>query len=101
MYVLHPSLDLRCYNTVLEYIGVGYVYYDNYWYGNCIQGCDIALEVSEDLYIELLGLVAHNWKNFKISKLYRIPLLRYVDGKGSVLLLSTNDVKYGYNLLFY
>ncbi|KAK1363216.1 hypothetical protein POM88_038777 [Heracleum sosnowskyi] len=60
-YILSSSFDIREYNQILEFMGVKLVAYE--WYANCIQSSNIVLDVSEDVYLELLLFVAENWES--------------------------------------
>ncbi|KAM7477389.1 hypothetical protein LguiA_025602 [Lonicera macranthoides] len=60
-YVLCSSFDTEEYNSILNFLGVEYV--SDEWYAKCIQSFNLALGVSEDVYLELLQFVVDKWNS--------------------------------------
>ncbi|KAK1363302.1 Histidine kinase-like ATPase, C-terminal domain containing protein [Heracleum sosnowskyi] len=90
-YILSSSFDIREYNQILEFMGVKLVAYE--WYANCIQSSNIVLDVSEDVYLELLLFVSENWESgFHATTMKNVSLLKYVDIHGNVSLTSVSIV---------
>ncbi|XP_044491888.1 uncharacterized protein LOC123215739 [Mangifera indica] len=87
IYILSSAFDKVEYNEVLNFLGVGSV--NNEWYAKCIQGSNLVLGVSEDVYLELLIFVANNWSpNFISTNMRNVSLIKYVDLNGNVALCS-------------
>lgn len=86
-YVLSSSFDKEEYDKVLDFLGVHYV--DREWYGKCLEGSDLAWEVSEEVYLDLLCFLADRWIGcFDSTNIRYIPLLKYEDTNGRVSLWS-------------
>ncbi|KAL5558728.1 hypothetical protein UlMin_034939 [Ulmus minor] len=83
--VLHTSLDKDKYNAVLHFLGVVSVKKSVNWYGQCIRSCNLSVEVSEELYIELLCFLAHNWEMLPACDVSDIRLLEINKTEESVL----------------
>lgn len=82
-YILSSHFDNSTYNSVLAFLGVKSVSPE--WYAKCIEGSNLAKEVHEQLYLEILLFVADNWQNlFSGTNMMSIPLLKYV-GRNSVI----------------
>ncbi|KAJ6760998.1 hypothetical protein OIU79_025773 [Salix purpurea] len=89
-YVLSSHFDDPKYDHALDFLGVGHV--DNEWYARCIQSSRFVMGVSEDVYLQILLFVANNWRTkFCTTTMGDIPLIKYVDGDGSVSLCSINE----------
>ncbi|KAJ6294324.1 hypothetical protein OIU76_022412 [Salix suchowensis] len=89
-YVLSSHFDDPKYDHALDFLGVGHV--DNEWYARCIQSSRFVMGVSEDVYLQILLFVANNWRTkFCTTIMGDIPLIKYVDGDGSVSLCSINE----------
>uniref|UniRef100_A0A1D1XGE7 Sacsin n=1 Tax=Anthurium amnicola TaxID=1678845 RepID=A0A1D1XGE7_9ARAE len=88
-YILSSSFDTEEYADVLEFLGVGYV--ENSWYAKCVEGSNLALQATDEVYLDLLCFFADNWwSHFSNTSVPNIPLLKYVDLKGRVSLWSIN-----------
>ncbi|RLM70247.1 uncharacterized protein C2845_PM17G09890 [Panicum miliaceum] len=86
-YILSSHFDKSTYNSVLEFLGVKSV--STEWYEKCIEGSNLVKEAHEQLYLEIIYFVANNWQNyFSGTYMMSIPLLRYVDRNGVLLLWS-------------
>ncbi|KAF9668074.1 hypothetical protein SADUNF_Sadunf15G0089500 [Salix dunnii] len=89
-YVVSSHFDEPKYGHALDFLGVGHV--DNEWYARCIQSSRFVMGVSEDVYLQILLFVANNWRTkFFTTTMGDIPLIKYVDGDGSVSLCSINE----------
>ncbi|XP_031100103.1 uncharacterized protein LOC116004268 [Ipomoea triloba] len=92
--ILNSAFDRAEYNDILNFLDVKEV--EDGWYSRCIRSSGLVLDVSEDLYLELLLFVAVNWtQSFSSTDMVEIPLLKYVDSNGHVALYSTNDATKG------
>ncbi|KAM7480796.1 hypothetical protein LguiB_005379 [Lonicera macranthoides] len=90
-YVLCSSFDMEEYNSILNFLGVEYV--DDEWYAKCIQSSNLALGVSEDVYLELLLFITDKWSSpSQNASIKNIPILKYVGQDGNVSLCSVNDI---------
>ncbi|KAM7480785.1 hypothetical protein LguiB_005368 [Lonicera macranthoides] len=90
-YVLCSSFDTEEYNSILNFLGVEYV--SDEWYAKCIQSSNLALGVSEDVYLELLQFVVDKWNSTsQNASINNIPILKYVGRDGNVSLCSINGI---------
>nr|XP_017217487.1 PREDICTED: uncharacterized protein LOC108195066 [Daucus carota subsp. sativus] len=90
-YILSSSFDIHEYNYILEFMGVKMVAAE--WYARCIQSSNIVMEVSEDVYLDLLLFVAENWVySFQNTNMKNASLLKHVDIHGNVSLTSVSTV---------
>ncbi|KAK9939066.1 hypothetical protein M0R45_015775 [Rubus argutus] len=87
--VLHSSLDLQEYNAVLDYLVVPCAYLSG-WYVRCIKFfSELVLQLSDDVYIELLDFISDNDKESMIlNSINTIPLLKYIN-RDKILELGT------------
>ncbi|GLT79449.1 hypothetical protein SLA2020_509380 [Shorea laevis] len=88
-YILHSSFDKAEYDQILNFLGVSHVNYE--WYAKCIQGSNLVLWVSDEVYIDLLLFIAKNWPDFCSTNIKNIPLLKYVSLVGNVSLCSISQ----------
>nr|XP_017217484.1 PREDICTED: uncharacterized protein LOC108195062 [Daucus carota subsp. sativus] len=90
-YILSSLFDKEEYDQILKFMGVELV--ADEWYAKCIQSSNIVMEVSENVYLELLLFVAENWKSrFHSTFMKNTLLLKYVDIHGNVSLTSVSTV---------
>ncbi|RXH91522.1 hypothetical protein DVH24_020545 [Malus domestica] len=83
MKVSHSSLNFQETSGVMDYLGVVYASYN--WYAQCIQSCNIVSQVSDDVYIKLLGFIANTCKDTSsIQLLGTMPLLKYINREGNM-----------------
>ncbi|KAG6508896.1 hypothetical protein ZIOFF_034278 [Zingiber officinale] len=92
-HIVNAYLDNNDYDNVLGYLGVGYV--DLAWYASFIRGSNLAKEMPDDIYVELLHFIAQKW----YSCFKDIPLLRFIDSTGGISLLSVSQATNGYQKL--
>ncbi|CAH9137665.1 unnamed protein product [Cuscuta epithymum] len=89
--ILNSAFDKEKYNNVLNFLEVKNVEHD--WYAKCIQGSNLVMGVSEELYVQLLLFVSANWRSaFSKTNMGKLPLLKYVDSNEHVALCSTDSV---------
>ncbi|XP_040384482.1 uncharacterized protein LOC121055679 [Oryza brachyantha] len=79
-YIVSCHFDKSIYDNVFSFLDVKGVSAE--WYAKCIEGSNLADELPEDLYIELLHFVATNWDSLLSARMKSIPLLKYVDSYG-------------------
>ncbi|KAJ4849705.1 hypothetical protein Tsubulata_018983, partial [Turnera subulata] len=79
-YILDSSLEDYRYRSVLEFLGIRSAGASYDWYARCIKECNLALLVSEEVYVDLLCFIAEGSKN----AFRNVPLLRYVNHEGDV-----------------
>ncbi|KAG7941754.1 hypothetical protein I3843_16G061900 [Carya illinoinensis] len=76
-YILSSSFDKGEYDHILSFLGVEPV--NNEWYAKCIKSFNLVVGVTEDVYLEILLLVATNWKSkFDSTEMKNIPLIKYL-----------------------
>ncbi|KAK7818670.1 uncharacterized protein LOC111998780 [Quercus suber] len=91
-YILSSSFDKAEYDNILNFLGVELV--KNEWYAKYIQSSKLIDEVSEDVYLDLLLFISHNWRfKFDSTDIKYIPLIKYVGPDGNVSLGSINESK--------
>ncbi|KAG6624971.1 hypothetical protein CIPAW_16G063400 [Carya illinoinensis] len=84
-YILSSSFDKGEYDHILSFLGVELV--NNEWYAKCIKSFNLVVGVTEDVYLEILLLVATNWKSkFDSTEMKNIPLIKYLGVYGDVSL---------------
>ncbi|XP_077228632.1 uncharacterized protein LOC143861623 [Tasmannia lanceolata] len=91
-HIIHSALDVDYFKKVLDFLGVKYVDYD--WYGKYVQGSNLVLLASEDVYMELLCFLSDNWKSgFGVSSVADTPILKYIDQYEKLELCSVKAAK--------
>ncbi|GKV36362.1 hypothetical protein SLEP1_g44503 [Rubroshorea leprosula] len=88
-YILHSSFDKAEYDQILNFLGVSQVNYE--WYAKCIEGSNLVLWVSDNVYTELLLFIARNWPDLCGTNIKKIPLLKYVSKDENVSLCSIDE----------
>ncbi|KAG6672485.1 hypothetical protein I3842_16G059500 [Carya illinoinensis] len=86
-YILSSSFDKGEYDHILSFLGVEPV--NNEWYAKCIKSFNLVVGVTEDVYLEILLLVATNWKSkFDSTEMKNIPLIKYLGVYGDKMTLQ-------------
>ncbi|CAH9137663.1 unnamed protein product [Cuscuta epithymum] len=98
--ILNFAFDKEKYNKVFDFLEVKQV--NNDWYAKCIQGSNLVMGVSEELYVQLLFFVVAYWRSCFFSKenMGKLPLLKYVDSNEHVALCSIDSVSEHHITLF-
>ncbi|XXG72538.1 hypothetical protein AAC387_Pa07g1608 [Persea americana] len=91
-YICHSALDLSRFDHVLDFLGVQCFDYD--WYAMCIKDCNLILQASEDIYVELLVFIMINWHAISCH-IGNADSLKYLDQNGKVALCSINAATSG------
>ncbi|KAI3856822.1 hypothetical protein MKX03_014140 [Papaver bracteatum] len=90
-YVLNSAFHEDAYKDILKFLDVKEMKSD--WYSKCIQGSNLVLGVSDELYIEILSYILDFWSSlFENTTIKDVPLLKYVGEDGIVSLLSIAEV---------
>ncbi|KAI3942792.1 hypothetical protein MKW92_005646 [Papaver armeniacum] len=92
-YVLNSAFDdNKVYDSILDFLDVKNM--ENDWYAKCIQGSNLILGVSDELYIDILSFIFDFWiALFEHTNIEDVPLLKYIGEDGLVSLLSIAEAK--------
>ncbi|KAJ8629753.1 hypothetical protein MRB53_023076 [Persea americana] len=87
-YTCHSALDVDQFYDALGFLGVQCFGYQ--WCAKCIQDCNLILQASEDIYVELLMFIMNNWRFFS-RQIGNVATLKYLDQNGKVAVCSINS----------
>ncbi|GLJ45914.1 hypothetical protein SUGI_0966750 [Cryptomeria japonica] len=89
VFIIHSCLDNS--SSYLDFLGVGYVPDD--WYFTCIRSTPgWLMNLSEDLYVQLLCFIAEHWNRRIPSSLQQFPLFKFDNGFYGVGWASLSDM---------
>ena len=78
VFILHSCMEEHQFSRVLKFLGVGFVPYQ--WYSRCIlSSFGWVVDLSEDLYVQLLCFLSEHWESGISTSLQNFPLFKLVN----------------------